>query len=107
MSVYTHSPFPCLQNPNWRFNKVSHLIADTEAELHEFAGRLSLKRSWFQDTNHPHHYDLSPGMFHRAVKLGVTLLELRPYVKKGQYIRQEELRREVKGLPEMVDGWYP
>jgi hypothetical protein len=27
----------------------SHMFADTEAELHAFAARLGLRRSWFQD----------------------------------------------------------
>ena len=39
----------------------SHLIADTEEELHAFAARLGMRRAWFQDRpGRPHHahYDL-------------------------------------------------
>jgi hypothetical protein len=39
----------------------SHLVADTDEELHEFAGRMGMRREWFQDKpDRPHHahYDL-------------------------------------------------
>lgn len=31
------------------YSRWSHLIADSVEELHEFAGRLGLRREWFQD----------------------------------------------------------
>lgn len=31
------------------YSRWSHLIADTQEELHEFAEQLGLKRWWFQD----------------------------------------------------------
>jgi hypothetical protein len=39
----------------------SHLVADTDEELHEFASRMGMRREWFQDKpGRPHHahYDL-------------------------------------------------
>ena len=39
----------------------SHLVADTDEELHEFASRMGMRREWFQDkSGRPHlaHYDL-------------------------------------------------
>lgn len=56
----------------------SHLFADTEAELHEFAARLGLRRSYFQPTRprgdgQPSpfwHYDLTEGKRRQAVRLG-------------------------------------
>jgi Protein of unknown function (DUF4031) len=39
----------------------SHLIADTDEELHEFAARMGMRREWFQHkSGRPHHahYDL-------------------------------------------------
>ncbi len=39
----------------------SHLVADTEDELHEFAARLGMRRAWFQyKASRPHHghYDV-------------------------------------------------
>ena len=35
-----------------------HLVADTEEELHKFAQKIGLKRSWYQDKSHYPHYDL-------------------------------------------------
>ena len=65
----------------------SHLIADTQDELHEFASRLGLRRSWFQDptkTGKPFkakpgsraaqnwHYDVTEGKRRQAVALGAV-----------------------------------
>ena len=39
----------------------SHLLADTDEELHAFAARMGMKREWFQHRTHrPHqaHYDM-------------------------------------------------
>ena len=39
----------------------SHLVADTDEELHAFAARMGMKREWFQHRTHrPHqaHYDM-------------------------------------------------
>ena len=40
------------------FDEIGHMIADSLGELHEFAGRIGLKRCWFQHHGHPH-YDLT------------------------------------------------
>ena len=65
----------------------SHLFADTQDELHEFASRLGLRRSWFQDptkTGKPFkakpgsraaqnwHYDVTEGKRRQAVALGAV-----------------------------------
>jgi hypothetical protein len=54
-----------------------HLTADTLDELHAFAGRLGLKRAWFQ--NHPRHphYDLTPGKRAQAVRMGAVEYDTR------------------------------
>jgi len=49
-----------------------HLAADTLEELHTFARRLGLRRSWFQDHPVLAHYDLTPGRRARAVALGAV-----------------------------------
>ena len=69
MSVYVDAMMPCIKNKNWRYDQACHLIADTVGELHLFADRLGLKRSWFQDGTLPH-YDLTKGMRLRAVGSG-------------------------------------
>jgi hypothetical protein len=50
----------------------SHLFADTEAELHEFAVRLGLRRSYFQEGKPAWfpHYDVTSGKRQQAVRLG-------------------------------------
>ena len=48
-----------------------HLAADTLDELHEFAARLGMRRSWFQPGRGRHpHYDLVKSRRDRAVRLG-------------------------------------
>ncbi len=75
-----------------RGGRWSHLIADTEEELHAFAARLGLQRSWFQDPRDKHpewpadsyaantwHYDVVDAKRRQAIELGavaVGLLEL-------------------------------
>jgi hypothetical protein len=63
----------------------SHLTADTQEELHEFAARLGLKRSYFQPgkprgdgTPSPFwHYDLTAGKRSQAIRLGARAVSWR------------------------------
>lgn len=49
----------------------SHLIADTEDELHAFAARLGLKRAWHQKPGTPlSHYDVTEPKRQLAIRLG-------------------------------------
>lgn len=64
----------------------SHLIADSQDELHAFAARLGLKRSWFQDPTvngkpiatpgtraaENWHYDVTESKRRMAIKLGAV-----------------------------------
>ena len=48
-----------------------HLMADTPEELHGFAARLGLSRTWAQHVGKPtEHYDLVPSKRAAAVRLG-------------------------------------
>lgn len=51
-------------------NGSCHLSADTTEELHAFAKKLGLKRSWFQNHKLLAHYDLVPSKREQAIKLG-------------------------------------
>ena len=54
----------------------SHLTADTRAELHAFAARLGLRRSWFQDKPRGlWHYDVTDSKRALAIKLGAEQIE--------------------------------
>ena len=55
----------------------AHLTADTLEELHAFAARLGLRRSWFQAHPIAPHYDLTPGRQAVALKLGARIVSAR------------------------------
>jgi hypothetical protein len=93
MTVYVDDMY---RHPMGRFRsmKMSHMIADSEDELHAMADRLGLKRAWFQGD----HYDVSLGVRKRAIALGaipVTLRQLGFMVmhrrRHGSLPRLEEL----------------
>lgn len=75
MSVYVDEMMVCLRNKNWPYSQACHLVADSVEELHEFAGRMRLKPSWFQDKPELPHYDLTKGMRLLAVKLGAVEID--------------------------------
>ena len=57
----------CL-NARW-----SHLIADTDQELHAFAATLGLKRSWAQyPGTSQSHYDVTDSVRRKAIGLGAV-----------------------------------
>lgn len=57
-----------------RLNAVwSHLLADTDDELHAFAAKLGLRRSWHQKPGTPiSHYDVTEPKRQLALKLGAV-----------------------------------
>jgi hypothetical protein len=74
----------------------SHLIADDQDELHDFAAWLGLRRTWFQDPLtttrglHPTpgsraaenwHYDLTAGKRAQAIRLGAVPVTWRQMVE--------------------------
>jgi ACT domain-containing protein len=66
-----------------RGKKWCHMISDTaEEELHEFAKKIGLKRSWFhrgKDNSKPH-YDLTEDRRRRAIQLGAKAVGRREFV---------------------------
>jgi len=82
----------------------SHLLADTEAELHTFATRLGLRRVWFQEHHrHParHHYDLTEPLRREAIALGAVPL---PWREVGRMIRARRLGGATGGLGSATGG---
>lgn len=56
----------------------SHLTADTKEELHAFADRLALNRTWFQDKGDGRwHYDVTDSKREQAIKLGAQAIDIR------------------------------
>jgi len=72
--------------------RACHLYADTEQELHAFAVRIGLRRAWFQHSRMVNHYDLTPYMRQRAVRMGAVEHTPMEAVAKWGEIRQ---RRQV------------
>lgn len=69
----------------------SHLTADTREELHAFAAKLGLKRSWFQEPDIPGlwHYDVTETKRQQAIRLGAEQISYlgdfdRVYHKEGR-----------------------
>jgi hypothetical protein len=63
----------------------SHLIADTEDELHDFAARMGMQRTWFQQkAGRPHHahYDVPERARHEAVARGAVEITWRELGRK-------------------------
>lgn len=80
MSVYVDKMMPCLVNKNWKWPTCCHLVADTIKELHNFAHKLKLKKSWYQHKTLPH-YDLTTNKRHQALKLGAIEISDKQLVK--------------------------
>ena len=90
MAVFVDDLRPVARNRNWPYNQACHLVADDHGELHAFARRLSLRRSWFQDKTLPH-YDLTENKRRQAVRLGAIEIDdkrlveiMRQYRKGGE-----------------------
>lgn len=64
----------------------SHLMADTDEELHAFAARLGLKRAWAQyPGTWKSHYDVTTTKRAEAIRLGAVPLSF-PH-ESGRYTR--------------------
>ena len=57
------------------------MVADSVEELHYFAGRMRLKRTWFQDQSSFPHYDLTKNFRLLAVKLGAIEIDAKKIVE--------------------------
>lgn len=79
----------------WRGRRWCHLVADTLDELHDFAGRLGLRRSWFQCEKYPH-YDVTMSVRTRALKLGALDAEREVIVACCKKMRSELLASPPK-----------
>jgi Protein of unknown function (DUF4031) len=68
----------------------SHLTADTIPELHQFATKLGLRRSYFQPGTFPH-YDLTRGMRFKAIRQGAQPV---------RYAESPDIARRCAATPE-------
>jgi len=98
MTVYVDDMYK-LPLGKFRGMKMSHMIADTEDELHAMARRIGVARRWFQDpktmpkVSHPH-YDICMSKRELAIRFGakaVTLQELPEIIARRDGKTQERL----------------
>jgi len=83
MSIYVDSLRPVLRdNPHWPWPTSCHLYGDSLEELHAFAGRIQLRRSWFQNHARLPHYDLTAARRERAVRAGAVEVTSREMVER-------------------------
>lgn len=85
MTVYVDDMY---KYPMGRFHrmKMSHLIADTENELHVMACKIGVSRKWYQGD----HYDICLSKRQLAVEAGakeITMQELAQMVMKRRRAR--------------------
>jgi hypothetical protein len=98
MTVYVddaHIPASIRNGPARHTSTWCHLFADTQDELHQFATRLGVRRTWFQPgpargdgSPSPYwHYNLSVGKRQQALRLGARPVTWRESI---QIIRDRE-----------------
>jgi hypothetical protein len=81
-----------LRNNGWRLGQNCHLFADSDAELHEFAKRIGLKRSWAQYMSLTH-YDLTTNKRAQAVRAGAIEVDDGFVVEHIRRARKERKER--------------
>ncbi|QXG47313.1 DUF4031 domain-containing protein [Pseudomonas viridiflava] len=89
MAVYVDS-----EEILWRGKLWCHLAADTLDELHSFASRLGLRKSWFQSKGYPH-YDVTVSVRERALRMGAIDADRETIVVRCKQLKME-LRQQVQ-----------
>lgn len=88
MAVYVGIEFLTLSTKALPYKYASHLFADSVEELHDFAGRIGLKREWFQNHQRLPHYDITANKRRQAIKNGAIEVdgkfEVKFYRKGGE-----------------------
>lgn len=80
----------------------SHLVADSDAELHAFALRLGMRREWFQhkpDRPHQAHYDVPERARPEALALGAVPVTWR---QLGRMLRARRVGRPAAAMQRPV-----
>lgn len=70
--------------PIWRFGRMRmcHMVADSLEELHDMAGKLGLRREWFQQSGSLPHYDICLTKRKQAIKMGASEISRKDLVQK-------------------------
>lgn len=87
MTIYVDElrAWPGARHP---FNNGScHLTTDGALEeLHAFAARIGMRRSWFQNHRLAPHYDLTPARREHALRLGAVFVSAREQAKRRRQV---------------------
>lgn len=73
----------------WRGKLWCHLVADSLAELHEFAFSIGLKRAWFQSKSIYPHYDVTVSVRDRALRQGAVMGDRRTIIGCAKLLKLE------------------
>lgn len=85
----------------WRGRKWCHLVADSLDELHQFAGVLGLRRSWFQSQASFPHYDVTIETRAVALRLGAINSDRRTLISCARRLRLEHHSIHVKNRSQL------
>ncbi len=85
----------------FRGSKYCHMMSDVAGddgvyELHAFAERLGLKRSWFQNRQDAPHYDVSENKREQAIRLGAKSVDALETVRIMRQWREMRLHKAVR-----------
>lgn len=87
MAVYVDS-----EAIKWRNREWCHLVADSLAELHDFATKLGLKRRWFQEKSYYPHYDVTMSIRSKALCSGAVSVDRTTLIACCKKIRNEHIQ---------------
>lgn len=80
----------------WPYRRAAHMVSDKSfEELHDFAHRLGLQKSWFQGD----HYDISTAVHREARDMGAEEVHQRDLVKK---MRKSKAKDFVSKLADQI-----
>ncbi|MEE4156199.1 DUF4031 domain-containing protein [Pseudomonas viridiflava] len=94
MAVYVDA-----EGIKWRGREWSHLVADSLDELHAFADKLGLRRSWFQSKTLYPHYDVTKSVRTRALAMGAHGADREKIVSCAKRMRSEMIQAYRDAIP--------
>jgi hypothetical protein len=94
MAVYVDALLKWPKSRKWRWPTACHMVADTDTELHAFADRIGLKRTWHQISDGGlSHYDLNESRRKAAVNAGAIEIDRETLVFKFIRPARERMQR--------------
>lgn len=81
MAVYVDNALIPARLGRWE-SRWSHMVADTEDELHEFALKIGLRPEWFQANAKIPHYDVTVTKRTEAIDKGAVSISSKELVRK-------------------------